>query len=53
LEGAPWGFAVDTSCHFLRLMFSGLFDAYPKLARRAAPASRIDDQPLTMKSSAR
>ena len=31
LEGAPWGFAVDTSCHFLRLMFSGLFDAHPKL----------------------
>jgi 2,3-dihydroxybenzoate decarboxylase len=31
LEGAAWGFAVDTSCHFLRLMFSGLFDAYPTL----------------------
>jgi len=31
LEGAAWGFAVDTSCHFLRLMFSGLFDAYPNL----------------------
>jgi len=31
LQGAAWGFAVDTSCHFLRLMFSGLFDAYPTL----------------------
>ncbi len=31
LQGSPWGFAIDTSCHFLRLMFSGLFDAYPKL----------------------
>ncbi|HEX4407410.1 MAG TPA: amidohydrolase family protein [Xanthobacteraceae bacterium] len=31
LEGAAWGFGVDTSCHFLRLMFSGLFDAYPNL----------------------
>lgn len=31
LEGAAWGFAIDTSCHFLRLMFSGLFDAYPTL----------------------
>jgi 2,3-dihydroxybenzoate decarboxylase len=31
LAGAAWGFAVDTSCHFLRLMFSGLFDAYPTL----------------------
>jgi predicted TIM-barrel fold metal-dependent hydrolase len=31
LAGAAWGFAVDTSCHFLRLMFSGLFDAHPTL----------------------
>ena len=31
LQGSPWGFAIDTSCHFLRLIFSGLFDAYPKL----------------------
>jgi 2,3-dihydroxybenzoate decarboxylase len=31
LARAPWGFAVDTSCHFLRLVFSGLFDAFPKL----------------------
>ena len=28
---AGWGFAVDTSCHFLRIVFSGVFDAYPKL----------------------
>jgi predicted TIM-barrel fold metal-dependent hydrolase len=31
LARAPWGFAIDTSCHFLRLVFSGLFDAYPRL----------------------
>jgi 2,3-dihydroxybenzoate decarboxylase len=31
LARAPWGFAIDTSCHFLRLVFSGLFDAHPKL----------------------
>jgi predicted TIM-barrel fold metal-dependent hydrolase len=29
--GAPWGFAVETSIHALRLMGSGLFDEYPKL----------------------
>jgi predicted TIM-barrel fold metal-dependent hydrolase len=28
---AGWGFAVDTSIHFLRILFSGVFDAYPKL----------------------
>ena len=26
---AGWGFGVDTSIHFLRIMFSGLLDAYP------------------------
>ena len=31
LARAGWGFAVDTSCHFLRLVFAGLFDAYPRL----------------------
>ena len=31
LARAGWGFAVDTSCHFLRLVFAGVFDAYPKL----------------------
>ena len=31
LARAGWGFALDTSCHFLRIMFSGVFDAYPKL----------------------
>jgi len=31
LARAPWGFAVDTSCHFLRLVFAGVFDAYPRL----------------------
>ncbi len=31
LQGSGWGFAIDTSCHFLRVMFSGVFDAYPNL----------------------
>ena len=31
LARAGWGFAVDTSCHFLRILFSGVFDAHPKL----------------------
>jgi predicted TIM-barrel fold metal-dependent hydrolase len=31
LARAPWGFAVDTSCHFLRLVFAGVFDACPRL----------------------
>jgi gamma-resorcylate decarboxylase len=31
LAGSPWGFAVETSIHALRLMASGLFDQYPRL----------------------
>jgi 2,3-dihydroxybenzoate decarboxylase len=31
MVGSPWGFAVETSIHALRLMGSGLFDEYPKL----------------------
>jgi predicted TIM-barrel fold metal-dependent hydrolase len=31
LARAGWGFAVDTSCHFLRILFGGVFDAYPAL----------------------
>ena len=31
LGRAAWGFGVDTSCHFLRLVFAGVFDAYPNL----------------------
>ncbi len=31
LSRAAWGFMLDASCHFLRLVFSGLFDEYPKL----------------------
>ena len=31
LARAGWGFALDTSCHFLRLVFAGVFDAHPKL----------------------
>jgi predicted TIM-barrel fold metal-dependent hydrolase len=26
-----WGFAVDASIHFLRILFSGVFDAFPRL----------------------
>jgi predicted TIM-barrel fold metal-dependent hydrolase len=28
---AAWGFAIDTGAHFLRLVFAGVFDAFPKL----------------------
>lgn len=31
LQGSAWGFAVDTSCHFLRIIFAGVFDAFPDL----------------------
>ncbi|HEX9463760.1 MAG TPA: amidohydrolase family protein [Alphaproteobacteria bacterium] len=31
LAFAGWGFAMDTCSHFLRLVFSGVFDAYPRL----------------------
>jgi predicted TIM-barrel fold metal-dependent hydrolase len=31
LARAGWGFSMDTSCHFLRILFSGAFDAFPRL----------------------
>ncbi len=31
IQGAAWGWSVDNSCHFLRLLFSGLFDRFPEL----------------------
>jgi hypothetical protein len=31
LSMPAWGFAMDPCTHFLRLVFAGLFDAYPKL----------------------
>ncbi len=31
LSSAAWGFTLDTVSHFLRLVFSGVFDAYPRL----------------------
>jgi predicted TIM-barrel fold metal-dependent hydrolase len=31
LARPAWGFGVDTSCHFLRLVFGGVFDAFPSL----------------------
>ena len=31
LARPAWGFAIDASCHFLRLMLAGVFDAFPRL----------------------
>jgi predicted TIM-barrel fold metal-dependent hydrolase len=31
LAYAAWGFGIDTGAHFLRLVFAGVFDAFPKL----------------------
>lgn len=31
MQGAVWGWSTDNSTHFLRLLFSGLFDRYPQL----------------------
>lgn len=31
LEGAGWGFAIETSTHAMRLILSGLFDQFPRL----------------------
>jgi predicted TIM-barrel fold metal-dependent hydrolase len=31
LAHSGWGFEIDTSCHFLRLVFAGVFDTYPNL----------------------
>lgn len=31
LGGPEWGFLVDASCHFMRLLTSGVFDLFPKL----------------------
>jgi 5-carboxyvanillate decarboxylase len=31
LAGPPWGFGAETSLHALRLIYSGLFDKYPRL----------------------
>jgi 2,3-dihydroxybenzoate decarboxylase len=31
MRAALWGWNVETSSHFLRLVFSGLFDRYPEL----------------------
>jgi predicted TIM-barrel fold metal-dependent hydrolase len=28
---AAWGFGIETGAHFLRLIFAGVFDAFPKL----------------------
>jgi 2,3-dihydroxybenzoate decarboxylase len=31
LGGPEWGFMVDASCHFMRLVTSGVFDQFPRL----------------------
>ena len=31
LSAPVWGFMVDASCHFLRLLTAGVFDQFPKL----------------------
>lgn len=31
LEGAAWGYGVETSTHILRLIFGGILDRFPKL----------------------
>ncbi len=31
LAWAAWGFGIDTGAHFLRMVFAGVFDAFPKL----------------------
>jgi len=31
LAFAAWGYSMDTATHFLRIVFSGAFDAYPRL----------------------
>jgi 5-carboxyvanillate decarboxylase len=31
LEGAIYGFAIETSLHILRIIFAGVFDRFPKL----------------------
>ena len=31
LAGPPWGFGAETSLHALRLIYSGVFDKYPRL----------------------
>jgi predicted TIM-barrel fold metal-dependent hydrolase len=31
LEGAVWGYGVETGTHILRMIFNGVFDRFPKL----------------------
>jgi 5-carboxyvanillate decarboxylase len=31
LEGAVWGYGIETGTHILRLIFGGIFDRFPKL----------------------
>ncbi len=31
MSTAAWGFAMETCTHFLRLVFAGVFDAFPEL----------------------
>ena len=40
LLGPTWAFGQETAVHALRLMCSGLFDAYPELNHRSRPHGR-------------
>jgi predicted TIM-barrel fold metal-dependent hydrolase len=31
MSAAAWSFAIDASCHFLRLIFAGVFDTFPRV----------------------
>ena len=31
LSGPEWGFMIDASCHFMRLVTAGVFDQFPRL----------------------
>jgi 2,3-dihydroxybenzoate decarboxylase len=31
MQGAVWGWSTDNSSHFLRMLFGGIFDRYPRL----------------------
>jgi 5-carboxyvanillate decarboxylase len=31
LEGAVWGYGIETSTHIIRMIFGGVFDRFPKL----------------------
>ena len=40
LDGAIYGFAVETGLHLLRIIVAGVFDRFPKLKHRRRPSRR-------------